>query len=46
MIYLISADGGEAEELLPGRSSADNVWSPDGRFVLFGQLHWWASGGR
>jgi Tol biopolymer transport system component len=36
-IYVISADGGKPEQLLPGGSGAiDPNWSPDGNSLLFG----------
>jgi WD40 repeat protein len=38
-IYLISARGGNAQQLIPGeRSEVDQDWSPDGNWLVFGRL--------
>jgi Tol biopolymer transport system component/DNA-binding winged helix-turn-helix (wHTH) protein len=40
-IYLISAEGGSAQQVLPGESNeADPTWSPDGNSIVFGGLPW------
>jgi Tol biopolymer transport system component/DNA-binding winged helix-turn-helix (wHTH) protein len=40
-IYLISAAGGNAVEMLPGeRSQGEPSWSPDGNFLAFAPLFW------
>jgi serine/threonine protein kinase/Tol biopolymer transport system component len=37
-VYLISAEGGSPERLLPeGHGTADPTWSPDGNSLLFGR---------
>ena len=38
-IYLVSADGGAPQELIPGSSQpqSDPVWSPDGNSLAFGR---------
>ena len=37
-VYLISAEGGSPERVLPeGRGTADPTWSPDGNSLLFGR---------
>jgi Tol biopolymer transport system component len=38
-IYLISARGGNAQQVIPGeRSEVDQDWSPDGNWMVFGRL--------
>ncbi len=38
-IYLISATGGNPQQLIPGeRSEIDQDWSPDGNWMVFGYL--------
>jgi Tol biopolymer transport system component len=38
-IYLVSADGGSAQEVAPQEPvQADPAWSPDGNSVIFGEL--------
>jgi len=38
-IYLISATGGNSQQLIPGdRSEVDQDWSPDGNRLVFGRL--------
>jgi Tol biopolymer transport system component/DNA-binding winged helix-turn-helix (wHTH) protein len=38
-IYLISATGGNSQQLIPGdRSEIDQDWSPDGNRLVFGRL--------
>jgi Tol biopolymer transport system component len=38
-IYLISAAGGNSQQLIPGeRSEVDPDWSPDGNWLAFGRL--------
>jgi dipeptidyl aminopeptidase/acylaminoacyl peptidase len=38
-IYLISATGGNSQQLIPGeRSEVDQDWSPDGNWLVFGRL--------
>jgi Tol biopolymer transport system component len=37
-IYIVSAEGGSPQTLLPGdRNEADPNWSPDGRSLIFGR---------
>jgi Tol biopolymer transport system component len=38
-IYVISAEGGPPQQLVPGeRNQADPGWSPDGQLMVFGRL--------
>jgi Tol biopolymer transport system component/DNA-binding winged helix-turn-helix (wHTH) protein len=40
-IYLISAEGGSAQQVLQGETNeSDPTWSPDGNSIVFGGLLW------
>jgi Tol biopolymer transport system component/DNA-binding winged helix-turn-helix (wHTH) protein len=40
-IYLVSAEGGTPQQLLPGdQNEGDATWSPDGSAIAFGRLPW------
>ena len=40
-IYVVSSDGGAAEEVLPGIEDQGNpTWSPDGRSLIFAGVPW------
>jgi Tol biopolymer transport system component/DNA-binding winged helix-turn-helix (wHTH) protein len=40
-IYLVSAEGGIPQQLLPGdQSEGDPTWSPDGNSIAFGRSPW------
>jgi Tol biopolymer transport system component len=44
-IFLVSAAGGSAEELMPEeRIEADPTWSPDGNSLCFGRIPFWEFG--
>jgi Tol biopolymer transport system component len=39
-IYVVSANGGSPQELMPGsQGGANPSWSPDGNFLVFGSPH-------
>ena len=44
-IFVVSADGGMPQRLMPGeRSEANPGWSPDGAHLVFGRLPWMEGG--
>ncbi len=44
-IYLVPAEGGSAQQLMPGeRNEADANWSPDGNSLVFGRAPWLEGG--
>jgi Tol biopolymer transport system component len=44
-IYLVPAEGGSPEQLMPGeRNESNPSWSPDGNSIVFGRAPW-AEGG-
>ncbi len=45
-IYLVSAEGGTAEQAMPGeQSEGDETWSPDGNALVFERYQWMEAGG-